>query len=151
MFRAHGGEDIEEHAPRREKANSPAYSYRLTVTTSIAYDRHCIASWWSSCTTAAAVVVSCATWPPRSWSETATACWRACRPSQMAAPGLGVRLPRLVPCTDGKRFARDERGGVWRLLEYIASSRSLSDVDNVSQASDIDRTLGCLNLFGYSA
>ena len=27
-------------------------------------------------------------------------------------PRLGVRLPWLVPCTDGKRFARDERGGV---------------------------------------
>ena len=27
-----------------------------------------------------------------------------------ARPELGVRLPRLIPCTDGQRFARDLRG-----------------------------------------
>lgn len=110
MFRAHGGEDLEQHAPRRKKANSPAYSYRLTVTTSIACDRHCIACWSSKLHNGCGRRGQLRDLAAEIMEQDRYSLLARLQTVTDARPELGVRLPRLIPCTDGQRFARDLRG-----------------------------------------
>ena len=57
-------------------------------------------------------------------------------------PALGVRLPAIVAAIDGRPYARDARGGIWRLMERIHPSRVLDAVRTPEQAAEIGRTLG---------
>ncbi len=57
-------------------------------------------------------------------------------------PGAGVRLPAIRHARDGATFARDETGALWRMLELIEGSRTLSQVDSDGQAREIGTTLG---------
>ena len=41
-------------------------------------------------------------------------------------PGL---VPRLIPATTGQRAHRDAEGNLWRLWDYVADTRVLSEVD----------------------
>ena len=63
-------------------------------------------------------------------------------------PELGIRLPELIAAADGQPFVRDRDGGVWRLMEYIHGSRTLSSVQNRTQAAEIGRALGRFHQLG---
>lgn len=54
----------------------------------------------------------------------------------------GLRLPALYPTHDGRDFAVDDTGGLWRALEFIADSHSLSKLSNVVQAQETGSVLG---------
>lgn len=65
-----------------------------------------------------------------------------------AHPELDIRLPRLLMAADGHPFVRDADNGLWRLMEYIHPSRTLSSVQNDAQAIEIGRTLGRFHRLG---
>ena len=55
---------------------------------------------------------------------------------------FGVRLPQPFPADDGAPFVRASDNGIWRMMEYVFPSRTLSEVQNQAQAAEIGRTLG---------
>jgi len=61
---------------------------------------------------------------------------------------LGVRLATPLPADDGSAFVRDSDGGIWRMMEYVYPSRTLSEVRNEAQAAEIGRTLGRFHRLG---
>jgi thiamine kinase-like enzyme len=61
---------------------------------------------------------------------------------------LGVRLPTPRPADDGAAFVRASDGGIWRMMEYVSPSRTLSHVQNQAQAAEIGRTLGRFHRLG---
>jgi len=61
---------------------------------------------------------------------------------------LGVRLPTPRPAADGAAFVRACDGGIWRMMEYVSPSRTLSEVQNPVQASEIGRALGRFHRLG---
>ncbi|MGB5737273.1 MAG: aminoglycoside phosphotransferase family protein [Thiohalocapsa sp.] len=63
-------------------------------------------------------------------------------------PELGVRLaaPRLAD--DGSTFFRARDNGIWRMMEYLSPSRTLSGVQNQEQAAEIGRLLGRFHRLG---
>lgn len=61
---------------------------------------------------------------------------------------LGVRLPTPCPADDGAAFVRASDDGIWRMMEYVSPSRTLSDVQNQAQAAEIGRALGRFHRLG---
>jgi Ser/Thr protein kinase RdoA (MazF antagonist) len=59
-----------------------------------------------------------------------------------AHPAIRIRFPRLVRGPQGAAIVRDEHGCAWRLMEYIDHSRVIRPIQNLTQASEIGRTLG---------
>jgi Ser/Thr protein kinase RdoA (MazF antagonist) len=57
-------------------------------------------------------------------------------------PALGIRFPRLVRVPEGAALVRDQDGCAWRLMEFVDHSRVIRPVQNLTQASEIGRTLG---------
>ena len=53
-----------------------------------------------------------------------------------------LRLPALYPARDGRDFVVDHEGGLWRALEYIPNTRSLSTLTNREQAQAVGAALG---------
>jgi len=54
----------------------------------------------------------------------------------------GIRIPRLVPASDGNPYVRDEEGEIWRLMELIPDAKTLAGIQTSVQAREIGRTLG---------
>jgi len=52
------------------------------------------------------------------------------------------RLPTLILARDGRPFVRDGDGHVWRLMEFITGTRTLSRIAHPDQASEVGRILG---------
>ena len=61
---------------------------------------------------------------------------------------LGVRLPAPRPANDGAAFVRASDDGIWRMMEDVSPSRTLSDVQNQAQAAEIGRALGRFHRLG---
>ncbi|MGB5831686.1 MAG: aminoglycoside phosphotransferase family protein [Thiohalocapsa sp.] len=59
-----------------------------------------------------------------------------------ARPELEVRLPNLVAGPVGEPFYEDADGSLWRLMEYIYPSRTLSTLENPTQAAEVGSVLG---------
>ncbi|MBI5556415.1 MAG: aminoglycoside phosphotransferase family protein [Deltaproteobacteria bacterium] len=57
-------------------------------------------------------------------------------------PERGWRLPGLHQTLDGRDFYRDGDGSCWRVLRYIAKTRSFDTMENVSQAREVGLALG---------
>lgn len=51
-------------------------------------------------------------------------------------------VPRLIPTYDGASFVRDAAGAIWRLLEFIPETRTLTRLDTPEQAREVGRVLG---------
>lgn len=56
------------------------------------------------------------------------------------------RVPQLVTTREGQAFVRDVRGGVWRLLKFIAGTRTIDHADTVEQAHQVGRVFGLFHL-----
>lgn len=54
----------------------------------------------------------------------------------------GLRLPELIPATDGAPFVRDAEGRVWRLLSLIPDACAPPRVETEAQAAEVGRVLG---------
>lgn len=52
------------------------------------------------------------------------------------------RLPTLILAQEGRPFVRDGDGHVWRLMERIDGTRTLSRIAHPDQASEVGRILG---------
>ncbi|MBK1718356.1 aminoglycoside phosphotransferase [Thiocystis violacea] len=55
---------------------------------------------------------------------------------------IGPRIPRLIPTREGESFARDARGEVWRLMEFIPNAIGLSRIHDGQQGREVGRVLG---------
>lgn len=63
-------------------------------------------------------------------------------------PVAGLRLPRAIPDPTGATLLRDDDGGPWRLLEFIAPSRTLERLDGPAQGQEVGRMLGAFHQLG---
>lgn len=52
------------------------------------------------------------------------------------------QLPRIVPCSDGRKYVVDEQGDCWRALTLIASATSFEVAQNVEHACEVGTVLG---------
>ena len=82
------------------------------------------------------------------WPERIMANWWHLQAAAHAAPNQAPRLPRLYPAADGQAFARDAAGDVWRLMEFVADSQSLTHIEHARQAREIGHLLGAFHRFG---
>ncbi len=57
----------------------------------------------------------------------------------------GLRLPALIPTREGADFLCDVDNGVWRLLEFIPDTVTLSQIERAGQAREVGRILGGLH------
>ncbi|MGQ9831703.1 MAG: phosphotransferase enzyme family protein [Thermochromatium sp.] len=64
----------------------------------------------------------------------------ACHPEPPEA--FGLRVPALVPSRAGASFVRDEAGAVWRLMEFIPDTCTLSRLQDEVQGREVGRVLG---------
>lgn len=54
----------------------------------------------------------------------------------------GLRLPALYRTRDGRDWATDPDGGIWRALEFIPDTNSLATLGNTAQAQAVGAALG---------
>jgi len=54
----------------------------------------------------------------------------------------GLRIPALIPARNGSPFVRDRQGGIWRMLELIPNTRTLTRIEDRGQAREVGRVLG---------
>jgi Ser/Thr protein kinase RdoA (MazF antagonist) len=52
------------------------------------------------------------------------------------------RIPPLIAARDGRPFVLGRDGGVWRLMEFIAGTRTIARIDDPEQAREVGRILG---------
>ena len=60
---------------------------------------------------------------------------------------LGLRIPALVLGRDGLPFVRAPDGALWRLMELIPSTLSLTRLETADQAREVGRVLGRFHRF----
>lgn len=60
--------------------------------------------------------------------------------------GGDERFPRLVPARDGKSWAIDDDGAVWRVMEFVSGTVSYPSVASADQAFEVGRMLGRFHL-----
>lgn len=57
-------------------------------------------------------------------------------------PDLDRRCLRLIPARDGRAYARDDAGEVWRAFRFIEGTRALDELENGGQAFEAARAFG---------
>jgi Ser/Thr protein kinase RdoA (MazF antagonist) len=57
-------------------------------------------------------------------------------------PGVGLRIPALIPSREGLPYTRGGNGAVWRLMEFVPNTKGLQRIDNQEQAREVGRILG---------
>jgi len=55
---------------------------------------------------------------------------------------LGLHVPALIRTRDDASFVRDDAGSVWRLMDFVPDTRTLSRLQGAPQAREVGRVLG---------